>query len=101
MPYKKGVSSRRIFRLTNAVLAAARSRSGENNTQLFSYTLAPLRYVATYVEWKNGKLHRNQCPIKRASVRGEIVVLLPEGVATYVEWKKTAIYTEIKPFCRG
>ena len=26
------------------ILAAARSRSGENNTQLFSYTLAPLRY---------------------------------------------------------
>ena len=25
-------------------LAAARSRSGENNTQLFSKTLAPLRY---------------------------------------------------------
>ena len=25
-------------------LAAARSRSGENNTQLFSNTLAPLRY---------------------------------------------------------
>ena len=25
-------------------LAATRSRSGENNTQLFSYTLAPLRY---------------------------------------------------------
>ena len=27
-------------------LAAARSRSGENNTQLFSKTLAPLRYLA-------------------------------------------------------
>ena len=27
-----------------AILAAARSRSGENNTQVFSNTLAPLRY---------------------------------------------------------
>jgi len=31
-------------------LVATRSRSGENSYQLFSNTLAPLRYVVTYVE---------------------------------------------------
>ena len=34
------------FTFVRQLLAAARSRSGENNTQLFSKTLAPLRYLA-------------------------------------------------------
>ena len=40
-------------------LAAARSRSGENNTQLFSKTLAPLRYPlekATVIDTSNNRL---------------------------------------------
>ena len=42
-------------------LAAARSRSGENNTQLFSKTLAPLRYPlekATVIDTSNNRLEQ-------------------------------------------
>ena len=53
---EQGIRLRR--RYPHSVLAEARSRSRENNTQLFSNTLAPLRYLTSELaDLRSGYVH--------------------------------------------
>ena len=59
-----GVST---VRSAASLLAAARSHSRENNTQLFSNTLVPLRYVQGYGERGNGDRTKNSTKMEKTA----------------------------------